>query len=196
MKRLLTCCLSFILMFAAAYADPVADDALLVLAELLAENADAAAESEEVHKLFSTPENIRGRIAAWAEGDHQEATSVYRIRLDDDILSMIIKVDSLPPVAATSLIQRAAISVISSLNAAYGAEALAASNITAISTGFTGTTECCVYILCYGEGADVAVCFYPFDSGTSGAYATFLAGDFEENHLADWQQESKIERLR
>ena len=196
MKRFFACLLSFALLFTAAFAESAADDTFLIIAELMAENVDIAADSDELRKLFSTPDSIRAILASWAEGDHAHASAVYRIRLDDALLSMLITVDSLPTVVAANLIQRAVVSVITSLNAAYGAQTLAASNIAAISTGFAGTAECCLYILCYEEGADVAVGFYPFDGETYGAYATFIGGKFEENHLADWQKDVPVERLR
>ena len=196
MKRIIACLMAMFLLLNVGAAEPLSDDALLILAEVMAENVDLAAESDELHRLYSTPDNLRTVIATWAEGDHREPSAVYRIVLDESMLSGMISIDGLSSLVVTHLMQRALVSMITTLNAAYGTENLAASSITAISTGFAGTTDCSIYVLCYDAGADVAVCFYPFDGGTSGAYATFLAGDFEENHLEGWLADVTVERLR
>ena len=196
MKRICACLMALLMLLNVCAAEPLADDALLNLAEVMAENVDLAADSDELHRLYSTPDTLRTIIATWAEGDHRAPTAVYRIVLYESMLSGMIPIDGLSPMVTTHLMQRAVVAMITSINAAYGAENLAASSITAISTGFAGTTDCSIYVLCYDTGADVAVCFYPFDGDTSGAYATFLAGDFEENHLESWLADFTVERVR
>ena len=197
MKRLCTILTAVAVLLTCAVAEPIAEDALLVLAEVMAESVDVAAGSDAWHGLFETPAAMRDIIDSWAAGDHRKAESVYRIVIGEKHLAEITTDDPLTPVLNASLIQRAMVAVISTLNAAHGSEVLAASSITSVSTGFAGTVECSIYILGYAEGADVAVCFYPFDGGTSGAYATFLAGEYNGEKLAEMlDSDITIERIR
>ena len=177
-------------------AEPVPDDELLARAESMAENIDIFAGSDEIQQCFGTPDMIRTVIAAWTEGDHRQPAAVYRLVLTEALLAEVMAIEPMTPMIATTLRQRAVTAVINAMITAFSERDVAASSITAISTGFAGDAGCSIYILCYDEGADVAVGFYPFGDGVSGAYAAFIPGSFEENYLESWQADVNVERVR
>ena len=161
-----------------------ADPQLLKVAAALTEMLDEIASSDDYVSLMGGGGNIQETIRAWGTHRHAVPRAVYQAEL-----STTPENDALQPLRdhasdalwkqATSRINSA---LASQINAAKGAETLAASAICTVQTAFTtaGDMEQIHYILLYDDAAPVMVSFtpYPQESGAAvTASATFLALD-------------------
>lgn len=161
-----------------------ADPQLLKVAAALTEMLDEIASSDDYVSLMGGGGNIQETIRAWGTHRHAVPRAVYQAELSTTPAN-----DALQPLRdhasdalwkqATSRINSA---LASQINAAKGAETLAASAICTVQTAFTtaGDMEQIHYILLYDDAAPVMVSFtpYPQESGAAvTASATFLALD-------------------
>ena len=161
-----------------------ADPQLLKVAAALTEMLDEIASSDDYVSLMGGGGNIQETIRAWGTHRHTVPRAVYQAEL-----STTPENDALQPLRdlasdalwkqATSRINSA---LASQINAAKGAETLAASTICTVQTAFTtaGDMEQIHYILLYDDAAPVMVSFtpYPQESGAAvTASATFLTLD-------------------
>ena len=161
-----------------------ADPQLLKVAAALTEMLDEIASSDDYVSLMGGGGNIQETIRAWGTHRHAVPRAVYQVEL-----STTPENDALQPLRdhasdalwkqATSRINSA---LASQINAAKGAETLAASAICTVQTAFTtaGDMEPIHYILLYDDAAPVMVSFtpYPQESGAAvTASATFLTRD-------------------
>ena len=161
-----------------------AEPQLLKVAAALTEMLDEIASSDDYVSLMGGGGNIQETIRAWGTHRHAVPRAVYQVEL-----STTPENDALQPLRdhasdalwkqATSRINSA---LASQINAAKGAETLAASAICTVQTAFTtaGDMEQIHYILLYDDAAPVMVSFtpYPQESGAAvTASATFLALD-------------------
>ena len=161
-----------------------AEPQLLKVAAALTEMLDEIASNDDYVSLMGGGGNIQETIRAWGTHRHGVPRAVYQAEL-----STTPENDALQPLRdhasdalwkqATSRINSA---LASQINAAKGAETLAASAICTVQTAFTtaGDMEQIHYILLYDDAAPVMVSFtpYPQESGAAvTASATFLTLD-------------------
>lgn len=185
MKRFFAIMTALALLLSSAAAEAIQEDALLILAQLLAKEVDLAASSSAYLDMYSPSDEIIVQLDDWREGEHSAPTAVYRITPDEDYFADKIDADMLSPLLVANALNRHMVGLITELNARHGVIPLVASTSVQISTALLGTVDSCIYVLCFEDGADVAVCFSPVDGGLSNATALFLADKYTQESLEE-----------
>lgn len=158
-------------------------DPLLEQAKALAVRLSELAESDAYLRIISGSESIIEIIEGW-RGDYSAPTSALRVTLEsgERLLPAMTSVEIDPSDEIADLLTRRLFAVIpSTINAAQGTEALAATSALTTNTAFV--CETCdapaLYILTFENGMSVAATFVPYQDGAVIAQATFLAADAE-----------------
>lgn len=140
------------------------------------------AESEEYLSIYSSDAELLDIIHTFAEGDHSDPKTIYRLTLSEETVKSLCGTDiltSLSPELQTFLEGRVQASVINIANARGGSTALAAASIctagkTFVSDEITADT---IYLYTFENAVPVAVSFTVGEGNTISASGTFLIAE-------------------
>lgn len=131
-----------------------------------------AAQSDAYLDQLSGNSSLREILEDAAQGDYSTPKAVYELRFS----SLPEESDTLPKPLAKALHQRLLPTMISRLNAAAGAETLAAASVCTMGKTFVASnvTEDVLYLYQYETGYPIAVIFTPGEGGAVSASGCFL----------------------
>lgn len=131
-----------------------------------------AAQSDAYLDQLSGNASLREILEDAAQGDYSSPKAVYELRFS----SLPVETDTLPEPLATALHQQLLPTMISQLNAAAGAETLAAASVCTMSKTFVSSdaTDDTLYLYQYEAGFPIAVIFTPGEGGAVSAKGCFL----------------------
>lgn len=131
-----------------------------------------AAQSDAYLDQLSGNSSLREILEDAAQGDYSAPKAVYELRFS----SLPVETDTLPEPLATALHQQLLPTLISQLNAAAGAETLAAASVCTMSKTFvaSGVADDTLYLYQYEAGFPIAVIFTPGEGGAVSAKGCFL----------------------
>lgn len=140
------------------------------------------AESEEYLSIYSADPELLDIIASFAEGDHSDPKTIYRLTLSEESVKSLCGTDvltSLSPKLQDFLEGRVQASVINIANARGGSTALAATSICTAGRTFVSDeiTDDTIYLYTFDDAVPVAVAFTVGESNTVTASGTFLIAD-------------------
>ncbi len=145
------------------------------------------AENEAYFSLYTANSEMQEIVAAVGSGDHSEPKAVYQITIAEDMISEMANLrapNSLSESLQNYVAARTHNALVSQINAAGGAETLAAASIctaskTFASTELTGNT---IYLYTYENGVPAIVTFTSGEDDTVSATSCFI---FNESFKAD-----------
>lgn len=131
-----------------------------------------AAQSDAYLDQLSGNASLREILEDAAQGDYSTPKAVYELRFS----SLPEESDTLPEPLAKALHQQLLPTLISQLNAAAGAETLAAASVCTMSKTFVASdaTDDTLYLYQYETGYPIAVIFTPGEDGAVSARGCFL----------------------
>lgn len=131
-----------------------------------------AAQSDAYLDQLSGNSSLREILEDAAQGDYSAPKAVYELRFS----SLPEVSDTLPEPLAKALHQWQLPTMISQLNAAAGAEALAAASVCTMTKTFvsSGVADDTLYLYQYETGYPIAVIFTPGEDGAVSARGCFL----------------------
>lgn len=131
-----------------------------------------AAQSDAYLDQLSGNASLREILEDAAQGDYSSPKAVYELRFS----SLPVETDTLPEPLATALHQQLLPTLISQLNAAAGAETLAAASVCTMTKTFVSSdaTDDTLYLYQYETGSPIAVIFTPGEDGAVSARGCFL----------------------
>lgn len=131
-----------------------------------------AVQSEAYLDQVSVSSPLREILEDAAQGDYSSPKAVYELRFS----SLPVETDTLPEPLAKACRQRLLPTMISRLNAAAGAETLAAASVCTMVKTFVASnvTEDVLYLYQYETGYPIAVIFTPGEGGAVSASGCFL----------------------
>lgn len=143
-----------------------------------------AAQSDAYLDQLSGNSSLREILEDAAQGDYSTPKAVYELRFS----SLPEVSDTLPEPLATALHQQLLPTMISQLNAAAGAETLAAASVCTMTKTFVSSdaTDDTLYLYQYEAGFPIAVIFTPGEDGAVSASGCFLlCPDFPHQGTAE-----------
>lgn len=140
------------------------------------------AESEEYLSIYSADPELLNIIAAFAEGDHSDPKTIYRLTLSEENVKSLCGTDvltSLSPKLQDFLEGRVQASIINIANARGGSTALAATSICTAGRTFVSDeiSSDTIYLYTFEDAVPVAVSFTVGESSTVTATGTFLIAE-------------------
>ena len=140
------------------------------------------AESEEYLSIYSSDAELLNIIDTFAEGDHSDPKTIYRLTLSEESVKSLCGTDiltSLSPELQAFLEGRVQASILNIANARGGSTALAATSIctagkTFVSDEITADT---IYLYTFEDALPVAVSFTLGEGNTVSASGTFLIAE-------------------
>ncbi|MBQ7313294.1 MAG: hypothetical protein IJW81_06895 [Clostridia bacterium] len=140
------------------------------------------AESEEYLSIYSADPELLNIIAAFAEGDHSDPKTIYRLTLSEENVKSLCGTDvltSLSPKLQDFLEGRVQASIINIANARGGSAALAATSICTAGRTFVSDeiSSDTIYLYTFEDAVPVAVSFTVGESSTVTATGTFLIAE-------------------
>jgi hypothetical protein len=181
MKKLLTAVLASVLLTSCAVTESELPS-LEVRGMQIVSMLEEIAESEEYLSIYSTDPELLDIIHTFAEGDHSDPKTIYRLTLSEESVKSLCGTDvltSLSPKLQDFLEGRVQASVINIANARGGSTALAATSIctagrTFVSDEITADT---IYLYTFENAVPVAVSFTVGEGNTVSASGTFLIAE-------------------
>jgi len=140
------------------------------------------AESEEYLSIYSADPELLNIIATFAEGDHSDPKTIYRLTLSEENVKSLCGTDvltSLSPKLQDFLEGRVQASIINIANARGGSTALAATSICTVGRTFVSDeiSSDTIYLYTFEDAVPVAVSFTVGESSTVTATGTFLIAE-------------------
>ena len=140
------------------------------------------AESEEYLSIYSADPELLDIIDTFAEGDHSDPKTIYRLTLSEETVKSLCGTDvltSLSPKLQDFLEGRVQASVINIANARGGSTALAATSICTAGRTFASDeiTADTIYLYTFENAVPVAVSFTVGEGNTVSASGTFLIAE-------------------
>ncbi|MBP3294608.1 MAG: hypothetical protein J6N32_12710, partial [Clostridia bacterium] len=140
------------------------------------------AESEEYLSIYSADPELLNIIATFAEGDHSDPKTIYRLTLSEENVKSLCGTDvltSLSPKLQDFLEGRVQASIINIANARGGSTALAATSICTAGRTFVSDeiSSDTIYLYTFEDAVPVAVSFTVGESSTVTATGTFLIAE-------------------
>lgn len=140
------------------------------------------AESEEYLSIYSADPELLDIIASFAEGDHSDPKTIYRLTLSEETVKSLCGTDvltSLSPKLQDFLEGRVQASIINIANARGGSTALAATSICTVGRTFASDeiTADTIYLYTFENAVPVAVSFTVGEGNTISASGTFLIAE-------------------
>lgn len=157
----------------------------------LIETVILKAETDEWSEIMSDSDEIREIGEEIADGDYDEAQSVYEIKIDaekTDFFKNNNKYRKLPDELKEEMSARMISSFTTTFNGKYGSNVLAASSVYNASKTFVDKSvkENVMYLYLYEDGYPFVVTFWKCDDGAVSASCTFLfEKDIDEDDFAD-----------
>ena len=149
---------------------------------------------------FSGSETMQEMLSAAREGDYSQPQAVYAITIPETQLAALTELAGMEGASEdlqAYMQDRMQAAVISQLNAAGGAEVLAAASICTASKTFVleGVEENILYLYTYANGLPAIVSFQPGEGGSVAATSNFLFNsDFQaEENIRQYFQEISAE---
>lgn len=194
MKRILAITLSLLFFFPAVgciaeNTQPVSlYDRGLALAALL----DEMVKNDALFALYSGASDLKEIVSGIEQDDYSHPQNVYEITIKDDLLTAFAEISSMPKLSnelKAYLLARAQSAVVTQLNAACGAKALAVSSIYTVSQTFVceEAPHSTIYLYTYENALPIVVTFLVGDGGAISATANFL---FNSAHDTDSLEET------
>lgn len=140
----------------------------------------------EAYMQLSANESITSRLDAVREGDYSEPTAVYKLDVGDDAMNALMgaELTGISDGLKECMDFRACYALVNQINAADGAETIAAASICSVSRSFADKSlkGCAVYLYDYADAPAAAVVFSTGDEGTVYASGIFiLNNEFKAN---------------
>lgn len=140
------------------------------------------AESEEYLSIYSADPELLDIIDTFAEGDHSDPKTIYRLTLSEETVKSLCGTDvltSLSPKLQDFLEGRVQASIINIANARGGSTALAATSICTVGRTFASDeiTADTIYLYTFENAVPVAVSFIVGEGNTVSASGTFLIAE-------------------
>lgn len=140
------------------------------------------AESEEYLSIYSADPELLDIIDTFAEGDHSDPKTIYRLTLSEETVKSLCGTDvltSLSPKLQDFLEGRVQASIINIANARGGSTALAATSICTVGRTFASDeiTADTIYLYTFENAVPVAVSFTVGEGNTVSASGTFLIAE-------------------
>ena len=181
MKKLLTAVLASVLLTSCGVTESELPS-LEVRGMQIVSMLEEIAESEEYLSIYSTDPELLNIIDTFAEGDHSDPKTIYRLTLSEESVKSLCGTDvltSLSPKLQDFLEGRVQASVINIANARGGSTALAATSIctagrTFVSDEITADT---IYLYTFENAVPVAVSFTVGEGNAVSASGTFLIAE-------------------
>ena len=152
------------------------------------------AESETYFALYSGSPELQEIVSVVGSGDYAEPKAVYKIKIADDMLSGMAEVESAGGLSDTLkeyVVSRAQAAVVSQINAAGGANMLAAASICTAGKTFVSDelTENAIYLYTYENAVPAIVTFTTGENGAVSASGSFIFyEDFKTDTAGDIEQ--------
>lgn len=140
------------------------------------------AESEDYLSIYSSDSDIMSIINSFAEGDHSDPATIYRLTLSEETVKSLCGTDiltSLSPELQAFLESRVQASIINIANARGGSTALAATSICTAGKTFVSDeiSSDTIYLYTFENAVPVAVSFTVGEGNTVSATGTFLIAE-------------------
>ena len=140
------------------------------------------AESEEYLSIYSADPELLDIIDTFAEGDHSDPKTIYRLTLSEETVKSLCGTDvltSLSPKLQDFLEGRVQASIINIANARGGSTVLAATSICTVGRTFASDeiTADTIYLYTFENAVPVAVSFTVGEGNTVSASGTFLIAE-------------------
>ncbi len=136
--------------------------------------------SEECMKL-SANESITSRLDAVREGDYSEPTAIYKLNVQDEAMSTMLgaELTGISDELSGCMDFKACYALVSQINAADGAETIAAASICSVSRSFADKSlkGSAIYLYDYADAPAAAVVFSAGEDGTVYASGVFILND-------------------
>jgi hypothetical protein len=181
MKKLLTAVLASVLLTSCGVTESELPS-LEVRGMQIVSMLEEIAESEEYLSIYSSDKELLNIIASFAEGDHSDPKTIYRLTLSEESVKSLCGTDvltSLSPKLQDFLEGRVQASVINIANARGGSTALAATSICTAGRTFASDeiTADTIYLYTFENAVPVAVSFTVGEGNTVSASGTFLIAE-------------------
>ena len=182
MKKLLIACLTAGILLTSCGVTEAELPSLEVHGMQIVSMLQEIAESEDYLSIYSSDEELLEIIGTFAEGDHSDPKTIYRLTLSEESTKFLCGTDiltSLSPKLQTFLESRVQASLISIANARGGSNALAAASICTIGKTFVSDeiTSDMIYLYTFKDAVPVAVSFTVDEGNTVSASGTFLIAE-------------------
>ena len=179
MKNIFAACLASLMLLSSCGVTESELPSLEVRGMQIISMLEEIAESEEYLSIYSSDKELLNIIASFAEGDHSDPKTIYRLTLSEESVKSLCGTDILTflsPELQSFLESRVQASVINIANARGGSTALAATSIctagkTFVSDEITADT---IYLYTFENAVPVAVSFTVGEGHTVSASGTFL----------------------
>lgn len=140
------------------------------------------AESDAYFTLYTANDELKEIISAAGNGDYAEPKEVYQIKISEDMISGMAEVegiDSLSDQLKAHVISRTYTAVATQINAAGGANMLAAASICTAGKTFVSSelTENTIYLYTYENATPAIVTFVAGEGGAVSASSYFIFYD-------------------
>lgn len=135
----------------------------------------------EAYLELTANTSITSKLDAVREGDYSEPRAVYKLTVRDEAMKSMLstELDGISDGLRSSMEFRACYALVSQVNAATGAETLAAASICSVSKSFADKSlkENVIYLYDYADAPAAAVVFSAGDEGTVYASGIFILND-------------------
>jgi len=135
----------------------------------------------EAYMQMSANESITSRLDAVREGDYSAPAAVYKLDVGDDAMNALMGtgLTGISDELKECMDFRACYALVSRINAASGAETIAAASICSVSRSFADKSlkGNVIYLYDYADAPDAAVVFSAGDEGTVYASGLFLLNE-------------------
>lgn len=181
MKKLLTAVLASVLLTSCGVTESELPS-LEVRGMQIVSMLEEIAESEEYLSIYSADPELLDIIDTFAEGDHSDPKTIYRLTLSEETVKSLCGTDvltSLSPKLQDFLEGRVQASIINIANARGGSTALAATSICTVGRTFASDeiTADTIYLYTFENAVPVAVSFIVGEGNTVSASGTFLIAE-------------------
>lgn len=181
MKKLLTAVLASVLLTSCGVTESELPS-LEVRGMQIVSMLEEIAESEEYLSIYSADPELLDIIDTFAEGDHSDPKTIYRLTLSEETVKSLCGTDvltSLSPKLQDFLEGRVQASIINIANARGGSTALAATSICTVGRTFASDeiTADTIYLYTFENAVPVAVSFTVGEGNTVSASGTFLIAE-------------------
>ena len=182
MKKLLIVCLTFLMLLTSCGVTESELPSLEARGMQIISMMEEIAESDDYLSIYSSDEELLHIIGTFAEGDHSDPKTIYRLTLSEESVKSLCGTDiltSLSPELQTFLESRVQASIINIANARGGSAALAATSICTAGKTFVSDeiTSDTIYLYTFENAVPVAVSFTVGEGNTVSASGTFLIAE-------------------
>ncbi len=145
------------------------------------------AENEEYYTLYTASPEMQEIVSVVSNGDHSQPKAVYQITIAEDMLSAMAELGTTSTLSESLqkyVAARTHNALATQLNAAGGAQVLAAASVCTASKTFVSTelTGSAIYLYTYENGVPAIVTFTSGEDNTVSATSCFI---FNENFKTD-----------